>query len=185
MLPPDESKREGRMRLKRFEAEFNPVYEKYYPGIYRYVFRIIGNQEESNQIAQQTFMNFYKYLCNQSSINSSKAMVYKIANNICYDYLRKKKRSLKVPINDLVAKNMEATPEDDLLRYEKNNTFRDGLKKLSSKDQQCILLYHEGFSYAEISACLRIKENSVGKVLSRAIEKLVRIIKNGEKKCDV
>ncbi len=165
----------------RFESEFNPVYEKNYPGIYRYIFRIIGNHEEANQIAQQTFMNFYRYLCRQPSINNSKAMVYKIANNICCDYIRKKNRSKNVSNADLVSQNTVATPENELLKHEKNQAFRNGLKKLSSKDQQCMLLYHEGFSYAEISTCLRIKKNSVGKVLSRAIERLVRIIKNGEK----
>ncbi len=169
------------MRSKRFEAEFNPVYEKNYPSIYRYIFRIVGNQEEANQIAQQTFMNFYRYMCTHPPLNNSKAMVFKIANNMCCDYLRKKKRSKNIANTDLISMNTVTLPEDELLKDEKNKLFRTALQKLSLKDQQCLLLYHEGFSYAEISACLKIKENSIGKVLSRAIERLTRIIKNGEK----
>ncbi len=157
-----------------------PVYKKYYPNIYRYIFRIVGNQEEANQLTQQTFMNYYRYICAHPSVNSSRALVFKIANNICCDYLRKKQRFKNVSNADFVSMNTAELPEDTMLTEEKNEIFRNTLKKLSQKDQQCLLLYHEGFSYAEISACLRIKENSIGKVLSRAIEKLTRIIKKGE-----
>lgn len=169
------------MESKRFETEFNPVYKKNYPNIYRYIFRIVGNQEEANQIAQQTFMNYYRYICAHPTINNSRALVFKIANNICCDYLRKKQRFKNVSNTDFVSMNTAELPEDTLLTDEKNEIFRNTLKKLSQKDQQCLLLYHEGFSYAEISACLGIKKSSVGKVLSRAIEKLAQHIKNGEK----
>ena len=173
------------MRSKHFEDIFELVYEKNYPSIYRYIFRFVGNQEDANQIVQQTFMNFYKYLSTHHSINNSRAMVFKIANNICYDYLRRKQRIKNVSSADLVSINTVEPPEDTLLKDERNEIFLNALKRLSLKDQQCVLLYHEGLSYTEISNCLRIKKNSVGKVLSRAIEKLARIIKSGEKSCGV
>ena len=169
------------MQHKDFESVFNPLYERLYPGIYRYVYRIVGNQEEANQIAQQTFTNFYGYLCVRSSVNNAKALVFRIANNICCDYLRKKMRTENLPSEDLLSRNTSGQPEEELLKKERNEVFRRALKTLSSRDQQCLLLYQEGFSYTEIAACMRIKQNSVGKVLSRATEKLVRIIKNGDK----
>jgi len=167
---------------RNLEAVFNPVYESHYPGIYRYIFHIVGNQEEASQMTQQVFMNFYGYLCSHSSINNTKALVFRIANNICCDYLRKNKRAKNVSREDLILRNSSGQPEEELLKKERDEIFRKALQQLSPRDQQCLLLYQEGFSYSEIAACMRMKENSVGNVLSRATEKLARIIKNGDKR---
>jgi len=102
------------LQHKNLEAVFNPVYESYFPRIYRYIFRIVGNQEEANQMTQQAFMNFYGYLCSHSSINNTKALVFRIANNICCDYLRKNKRAKNVSREDLILRNLSGQPEKEL-----------------------------------------------------------------------
>ena len=167
---------------KNLEAVFNPVYENYFPGIYRYIFRIVGNQEEASQMTQQAFLNFYGYLCSHASINNTKALVFRIASNICRDYLRKNKRARNVSREGMILGNSSEQPERELLKKERAMIFRKALRQLSPRDQQCLLLYQEGFSYSEIAVCMRMKENSVGKVLSRATEKLSRIIRNGDKR---
>lgn len=49
------------------------------------------------------------------------------------------------------------------------------LNKLQEKEKDILLLYHNGFSYAEMAEIMEINPNSVGKTLVRAIEKLKEI----------
>ena len=51
-----------------------------------------------------------------------------------------------------------------------------GILKLGEKDRVMILLYRDNFSYREIAEILEINYNSVGKMLSRVIDKLKTII---------
>ncbi len=164
------------------EIVFKPVYKELYPMIYCYVYRFIGNQEEAQQMTQQTFANFYEYLCGNSSVKNPKALVYRIAGNICCDYLRRKRRARIANDNGIFPLKTSSRPEEELLKKEEKAVFQKALSHLSSRDQQCLLLYYEGFSYMEIAECMKIKKTSVGKVLARAIEKIIGIINNGDKR---
>ncbi len=169
------------MSQESLEIVFEPVYKELYPMIYCYVYRFIGNQEEARQMTQQTFANFYEYICGNSSIKNPKALVYRIAGNICCDYLRRKRKVRITNHDGLFHLKISSQPEEELLKKEEKAIFHTALSQLSSRDQQCLLLYYEGFSYMEIAECLKIKKTSVGKVLARAIEKIIRIINNGDK----
>lgn len=48
------------------------------------------------------------------------------------------------------------------------------ISKLDDKDQSLVVLYSEGYSYKEIAEITGINFNSVGKTLSRILEKLRR-----------
>jgi RNA polymerase sigma factor (sigma-70 family) len=170
------------MSQESMDTQFEPVYKELYPLIYCYIYRLIGNQEEARQMTQQTFANFYEYICGNSSIENPKAFVYRIACNICCDYLRRKRKERIVNDGDVFLLKSSSQPEEELLKKEQKAVFQTALSQLSSRDQQCLLLYHEGFSYTEIAECMKIKKTSVGKVLSRAIEKMIRIVNNGEEK---
>ena len=170
------------MSHESLETVFEPAYKELYPMIYCYVYRFIGNQEEARQMTQQTFANFYEYICGNSSVKNPKALVYRIAGNICCDYLRRKRRSRITNHDDIFHLKTASQPEEELLKKEKKAVFQKALSQLSSRDQQCLLLYYEGFSYREIAECTKIKKTSVGKVLARAIEKIIRIVNNGDKR---
>jgi RNA polymerase sigma-70 factor (ECF subfamily) len=170
------------MSQESLEIVFEPVYKELYPMVYCYVHRFVGNQEEARQMTQQTFANFYEYICGNSSVKNPKALVYRIAGNICCDYLRRKRRERIANDEGILPLKTLSQPEEELLKKEAKAVFQKALSQLSSRDQQCLLLYYEGFSYLEIAECMKIKKTSVGKVLARAIEKIIRIINNGDKK---
>ena len=48
------------------------------------------------------------------------------------------------------------------------------ISKLDGKDQSLVVLYSEGYSYKEIAEITSMNFNSVGKTLSRILEKLRR-----------
>lgn len=172
------NRKKGASREKEsLEIIFNHLYKQYFPLIYRYSYRLVGNLEEARQFTQQTFTKLYDYLTSKQIIKKPKAFIYRIATNICYDYLRKKRKINEVIKNSALMDSPQSNPDEELAKRERIELIRSALLKLPSKDQKCLILYQEGFSYAEIAQVIRLKKTSVGKILSRATEKLALILK--------
>jgi len=70
--------------------------------------------------------------------------------------------------------------EEEFIKNEKLSLLKRGLENLEIKDRIILGLYRDGLSYADMAHVLKVKKTSVGKTLSRAIEKLARQI-NEEK----
>ena len=70
----------------------------------------------------------------------------------------------------------QAEADDSLERREQFLRVRKAMDKLSEKERALVILYKEGFSYKEMSAVIEINENSVGKTLSRAIDKMAKML---------
>lgn len=161
--------------------EFNNFYEEYFPIIFRYVFRFVGNYQEAEQITQQVFVNLYEYLNNNSEIEYPKKYVYRIAHNICINFLRRKKKSDELMINPNSVVCSDCSDYGKTAKKQRTILLREAILKLPLRDQKCLFLYKEGFSYSEIAHSTGIKQTSISKILSRAIERLVRQIKNGDR----
>lgn len=162
-------------------TEFERTYQTYYSRVFRYVYRLVGNREEAEQISQQAFTKMYIYSRNGNSVRNAKALIYRIAGNVCLDVLRKKSKEKDVMSKKWVQPHESAQPSEIILREQQLGRIRRALASLPTRDQKCLLLYQEGFSYKEIAAICRMNKNSVGKVLSRATHKLTGIIREGEK----
>jgi RNA polymerase sigma factor (sigma-70 family) len=67
--------------------------------------------------------------------------------------------------------------ENELLKKEQLAIFYRAYEKLPSKEKVLINLYKNDLSYKEMADMINIKKSSVGKLLSRAIEKLTKEIK--------
>jgi RNA polymerase sigma-70 factor, ECF subfamily len=162
------------------ESIFNRLYLEYFPLIYSYSYRIVGNHEDARQSSQQVFTRFYEYLISGRAIREPRALIYRIATNLCYDHLRKKRRVQEAMKSEIAGDICNPDFDEEIEKKERAELVRNALLSLSPRDQRCLLLYQEGFSYAEISSLAKVKKSSVGKVLARATEKLARMIKNGE-----
>jgi RNA polymerase sigma-70 factor (ECF subfamily) len=165
---------------KDFDSDFINLYKWLFPGIYRFVFRLIGNEAEAEQISQQTFTKLYSYFKSNYSIKIQKALVYRIAHQLCIDVLRERKLEIKINKSERFKNQTIVNPQDNYIRNQQISIIRNALQKLASRDQRCVLLYQEGYSYAEIAEISKINKNSVGQILSRATNKLAQIIKKGE-----
>ncbi len=165
---------------KDFDSDFINLYKWLFPGIHRFVFRLIGNEAEAEQISQQTFTKLYSYFKRNYSIKIQKALVYRIAHQLCIDVLRKKQQEIKMNKSEIFKNQTNINPQDNYIRNLQISVVRNALQKLAPRDQKCILLYQEGYSYAEIAEITKINKKSVGQILSRATNKLAQIIKKGE-----
>ena len=162
------------------ENHFNDLYQKLFSQVYRYIYRLIGNNEESKQLTQQAFTSLFGYFLSKPIIKNEKALLFRIATNSCFNYLRKRKSEKASGLEWI-----EACPPDDplqsVIKNQRKELIHKALAQLRPRDRFCILLYLEGLSYSEIADAIKVNKATVGKALLRAIERLSCQIGNGDK----
>lgn len=160
--------------------DFDNLYKQYFHHIYRFVYSLMGHPEEANDITQETFVKLYRQMETGEEIRTPKAWVYRVASNSCYNNLKRKKlfRDIMEKENlqtDVSPENIE----EDLVKKQEIQLLRNAIRKLPTRDQVILILYKNGFSTTEIAEAIKVKKNSVGKILARSVEKLSKKIKEG------
>ena len=113
-----------------------------------------------------------------------KSWIYRVATNLTYNHLNRKSRFRKIitAMGDFSSNNHSPTSEEEYLNKKKKELIRRSLNQLPFRDQVIINLQQSGLTYKEISTVLKIKKTSVGKILSRAIEKLACQVRQEQNK---
>ena len=134
-------------------------FDQYRIGIYRFALSIRKDTHLAEDVLQETFLR----LLNGSSVpapGKEQAFLYKIARNLCYDILRKRKRESGEPPN---------SPAPAETRWE----FIELIAPLPQKDRDIVSLkILGGLTHAEIAKILGITTAGAKKRYERAIQKL-------------
>ena len=130
---------------------------------------MLRDTDAARDVIHDVFMAYYFVLNDKKVIKDEKNWLIRCTINKGVDFLRKNK---KIVSNETVAKsdNTLQTIDSQLDLISISNL----ISKLDAKDQSLVVLYSEGYSYKEIAEITGINFNSVGKTLSRILEKLRR-----------
>lgn len=107
---------------KRNEAVWKIIFEQYFGKLSGYCYRITGNEQEANDIASESLTKLYEKPKPVGSLRELTALLYTIARNASFDYLRAQKRiknglsTLKWMEEDKV--EMEALIDTDKIQAE-------------------------------------------------------------------
>ena len=82
---------------------FTKLYDRYIKLIYRYVYARVGNQEEAEDIAQDTFIKALKAIDNFQFKSQFKTWLFRICQATMMDMWRKKYKQVTVPLEDFLA----------------------------------------------------------------------------------
>src|SRR5437588_4434931 len=94
-------------------SAFNTLFEYYNARICTYLGRMVGNDEEGRDLAQETFIKAWQALASIKDETHFDTWLYRIATNVAIDHLRRRK------FRWLQRKNHE---EDDALEYISGST---------------------------------------------------------------
>lgn len=154
---------------------FDELYKKYFPLMNRFIYHKVSEEEVRRDIVSNVFFKAMKNLYRFKYLykGAFSGWLYRIAINEVTDYYRKNGRSRK--LTDEVKLNQDSIfSEDIVINYD---TLREGLKKLSEKDQNVIILrYFEKLSNKEVGEVLGKKEGAVKVQVHRAMQKLKTIM---------
>jgi len=164
------------------EHAFDRLVDLYHDKIYNYVVRMVGDPSEAEDIAQEAFVKAYRNLRSFRGAASFQTWLYRIANNLTIDAVRRRKRrentvSLDEPLEGEegnLARELEDTdgiaPGRNLETAQLQRLVHQAIQELSPKLRAVVVMYElQGLSYEEIAAILKCPLGTVKSRLHAAV----------------
>jgi RNA polymerase sigma-70 factor (ECF subfamily) len=148
-------------RSIRGDAEsFNELILRWERPIYALAYRTIGREEEARDVCQETFLRAFRALPAFRGQAKFSSWLYRIALNLCRDWLRRERRTpiVQTPEGvDLLELAAAAEPaaesiEDVVARKDLTRTVERAMARLPEQQRTAIILkeYH-GLTFQEIA----------------------------------
>jgi RNA polymerase sigma-70 factor (ECF subfamily) len=167
---------------------YRVLVDRHSRSVFRLAYRMTGNEQDSEDVVQETFLRAYKQLHRWEARSSFSTWLYRIAANYSLDLVRSKKRHGEVAMNETPAADeptevvhalpsLSPGPDRLLLSGEVQKCVSDTLNGLSQQERTAFVLRHfEGQSIEEISAALGLSGNAAKHSIFRAVQKLRRAL---------
>src|SRR5579883_615715 len=157
------------------------LYEKYKRPIHTYVYRLLGSQEDADDLTQEVFMRAFVSWNDLYDHDNLSPWLYRIATNLCVDLLRRRKRISWWPLTRRRAgeQQPDSGSEEDASYLPPDN---GGIPEVFEREQirlalasmpedyavVLVLSAAQGLSYQDIAAIVGISPNAAATRISRA-----------------
>jgi RNA polymerase sigma-70 factor (ECF subfamily) len=177
------------------EATLSRLYEQFKRPIHSYTYRLLGNQEDADDVTQEVFVRACTSWNGLYEREHLSAWLYRIATNLCVDLLRRKKRISWWPL----APRRSDEPTEDVSSEDTSYFLSDngGIPEIAERELirmtlasmpeeyaiALVLSAAQGVSYQEIATIVGISPNAAATRISRAkkmfAEQYQRLSKDG------
>lgn len=155
---------------QRDAAAYGELVRRHERSIHRHLLNLTGSREEARELAQEVFLKAWQALPSTESLDHVKAWLHRIASNLAFDLLRRRKVVSFEAIGDEGdAASADEGPEKRLQTKQALARLHAALEALPAELREVILLREvEGLHYDEISTALDINIGTVKSRLARA-----------------
>lgn len=162
------------------QAAFAAIFTRYERRIYNFIYRMMGNVEDANDLTQETFLKAYRALDKTDQELNINAWLHRIAANACLDVLRRRRRFRwfywEEARHDEPSQRVEDNPERSVVGDESQELVRRVLARLTPRYRQALILReYEGLSVNEIAEVMNASRSAVKSMLFRAREEFRRL----------
>jgi RNA polymerase sigma-70 factor, ECF subfamily len=157
-------------RSKSGDTEsFNQLVKRWERPIFALAYRTLGREEDARDVTQETFLRAFRALGGFKGDAKFSSWLYRIALNLCRDWMRKERRApvVAVPegveVDELAAdQGPTETVEDLAARAELGREVAKAMEFLPAEQRQAIILkeYH-GLTFQEIADLMRCPLSTV------------------------
>jgi RNA polymerase sigma-70 factor (ECF subfamily) len=172
--------------LEGDKAAFDRLVLKHKDRLFNLCYRLLGDYEEANDSAQETFINVYGSLGKFRFESAFSTWLYRIAVNTCKNKLKssafRQKRKM-VPLDNPVLgnrsqpsgeiQNGSQSPAKEFEKKERMRVLQEAINALPPEQKEVITLRDiEGFSYEEVADITGFNLGTVKSKLARARQDL-------------
>ncbi|MEA3441312.1 MAG: RNA polymerase sigma factor [Chloroflexota bacterium] len=150
---------------------FAYIVEKYQRPVYNMCYRMLGNAQDAEDAAQETFLRTYKAMRRYDKDRSFSSWILSIAAHYCIDQIRRRRFTTisveELPVPDLP--DISPGMENKLSKMEEQLRIRTLLEILDPTDRAAVVLYYwYDYSYKEICETLSLSLSAVKSRLHRS-----------------
>ncbi len=168
------------------ESAFRELVRRYERPIFSLIYRIVRDRETAEDLSQDTFIKVLNNIDRYSPAFKLSSWLFKIANNVAIDHLRKRRLdtvSMDGSPHAATASQIEAssfeiggqqeTALEEMESRELGSAIERAIASLRPEYRSCIMLRHvEGRSYEEIATILDLPLGTVKTYIHRARHEL-------------
>lgn len=168
------------------QAAFEVIFQQYERQIYGFIYRMMGNPEDANDLTQECFIRAYKALAQTSDDLNVSAWLHRIASNACLDVLRRRQRIRWLPWESHKHEHLlHGKPIDDPERRAISNEtqalVQRALNQMGPRNRMALILReYEGMSCEDIGRIMGLSRSAVKSVLFRGREEFRKIYRATE-----
>ncbi len=172
------------------ELAFRELVRRYERPVFSLVYRMVRDRELAEDLAQDSFVKVLNHIDRYSPEFKFSSWLFKIANNVAIDHLRRRKLDTisidgspnAISTSDIEASAFDVSDDaesalDELEARELGTAIERAISTLRPEYRACIMLRHvEGRSYEEIAATLDLPLGTVKTYIHRARHELRRML---------
>lgn len=161
------------------EAALEEIYDRFYPGLYRYAVYLLGDGEAAEECVADVFARFLDILRRGKGPKQNlKAYLYRMVHNWAYEQFRRRRT---LSLDDLPIEALRVAQEsleEGTDKRWKAERLREALNHIPPRQAQVLILrFLEGFSFEDIAATMGISVGAVKALQHRGVENLKRILR--------
>lgn len=168
------------------ELAFRELVRRYERPVFSLIYRMVRDRETSEDLAQDSFVKVLNHIDKYSPDFKFSSWLFKIANNVAIDHLRRRKldtismdgsphatTASEVEASSLELESEQESALDEMEARELGSAIEKAIARLRPEYRACIMLRHvEGRSYEEIAATLDLPLGTVKTYIHRARHEL-------------
>jgi RNA polymerase sigma-70 factor (ECF subfamily) len=159
------------------DAAFEELLSRYKKPVLNFVYRLLGNADDADDVAQEVFVRAYRHIEDYRPKTQFSTWLFAIARNAAIDRLRHRQRHPTEPLEGIEPASPVRGPAAEAQLQEIGAQIASAIQQLPEDQRTAIVLaeYHDQ-SHAEIAAIMGCSEKSVESRLYRARQTLRRAL---------
>jgi len=155
-------------------SAFGELVDKYQKVVYNVAYRVLGNTEDAQDVAQTVFLKVYENLSTYNPRYQFFSWLYRIAVNEAVNAKKRFRNTVEL-MEDAVATS--DTPHDGVEAVDVENQIGAAMMSLSPENRAILILRHyQEFSYRDIAYIMDLTEETVKSRLYSARQRLGKIL---------
>ena len=174
------------LRFQKGDMEaFQQLFSKYSPSVVNFAFRFVGSRDRAEELAQEVFLQVYRWQDRYEPKAKFSTWLFKIANNHCLNEVRKGEYKV-------IRESLDSQPDNEggerdwdlpdtnprkgdeiLAAKQVADRIQSILYRLPASQRSALMLSRwEGLSYQEVAEVLDTTEKAVKSLVFRATQSL-------------